>query len=140
MWSSALSITSLAICTLVCIVALWRGTWALRGAAALFLAGWWVTPMAYELAGPNGERWFVLVIDVVLAVGIATIACLSGRRWAMAMAAFQILTAATHAAAIIDLRFGELAYWALQVAYTIGALMALAIGVIQHELSRRGRT
>lgn len=115
----------------VCLFAAWPGARPQRWAAvAVFLA--WVGSAALQnredLINP---QYAIFGLDVAAAGVFVAMALVWRRAWLMAMAAFQLLTTATHVAVMIDLRIWVYAYLTAYLVWSYALLAALAFGGVQ---------
>lgn len=79
-----------------------RGGPVERLSAAIMLSGWILTPFVLDASPSAFDGRAILVIDIVMFSTLLTIALGSRRYWPMWVAAFFLLGALLHLAALID--------------------------------------
>ncbi|WP_150131309.1 hypothetical protein [Caulobacter mirabilis] len=121
-----------------CILAL-----ASRGRAqvitALIVAAAWIGSAALQDRANTGPLYWVFALDIAIAVVFVGLALWFRQAWLMWVAAFQLLTAATHVAVIVDLRIDVRAYITAYTVWSYALLLALAWGGIDAFRARARR-
>lgn len=112
---------SLAVLLTCCGLAVWRGRWVERIAAAAMAAAWFVSPLVQDEQQALGAQSGVLVVDILLLLVLLYLALTSDRWWTMAAVAFQGIGALVHLAAAIDRQIIPRAY------YVAGSLLSYLV-------------
>jgi peptidoglycan/LPS O-acetylase OafA/YrhL len=112
---------SLAMLLTCCGLAVWRGRWVERIAAAAMAAAWFVSPLVQDDQQTLGAQSGVLVVDILLLLVLLYLALTSDRWWTMAAVAFQGVSALVHLAAAIDKQIIPRAY------YVAGSLLSYLV-------------
>ncbi|MBO9560129.1 MAG: hypothetical protein J7515_16295 [Caulobacter sp.] len=112
---------SLAVLLACCGLAVWRGRWVERVAAAAMTAAWFASPLVQDHAQTLGVQSGVLAVDVVLLLVLLYLALTADRWWTMAAAAFQGVAALVHLAAAVDKQIIPRAY------YVAGSLLSYLV-------------
>ncbi len=112
----------------VCLFAAWPGARPQRWAAAVVLVAWMGSAALQDRDDLINPQYAIFALDVVAAAVFVTMALAWRRGWLMAMAAFQLLTTATHVAVMIDLRIWVYAYLTAYLVWSYALLAALAWG------------
>jgi hypothetical protein len=122
----------------VCLFAAWPGARPQRWAAAVVLVAWMGSAALQDRDDLINPQYAIFALDVVAAAVFVTMALAWRRGWLMAMAAFQLLTTATHVAVMIDLRIWVYAYLTAYLVWSYALLAALAWGGVQAWRERTG--
>ncbi len=112
---------SLAVLLACCGLAVWRGRWVERIAAAAMAAAWFASPLVQDDQQTLGAQSGVLAVDVLLLLVLLWLALTTDRWWTMAAAAFQGVSALVHLAAAIDRAIIPRAY------YVAGSLLSYLV-------------
>jgi peptidoglycan/LPS O-acetylase OafA/YrhL len=112
---------SLAVLLTCCGLAVWRGRWVERVAAAAMAAAWFASPLVQDDTQTLGAQGGVLAVDVLLLLVLLYLALTADRWWTMAAAAFQGVAALVHLAAAIDKQIIPRAY------YVAGSLLSYLV-------------
>lgn len=120
-----------ALMAAVCLFTAWPGARPQRWAAAAVFVGWIGSAALQDREDLINPQYAVFVLDVAAAAIFSTMALVWRRGWLMAIAAFQLLTAATHVAVMIDLRIWVYAYITAYMVWSYALLAALAFGGVQ---------
>jgi len=116
---------SLAMLLASCGLAVWRGRWIERIAAAAMAAAWFASPLVQDSRQTLGAQGGVLVVDMLLLAVLLYLALATDRWWTMAAAAFQGVAALIHLAAAVDREIFPRAY------YVAGSLISdLVMGAL----------
>ncbi len=84
-------------------------------------------------------QYAIFALDVVIAVVFVGLALRFRQSWLMWVTAFQLLTAATHIAVMVDLRIDARAYITAYTVWSYALLLALAWGGIEGFRARAAR-
>jgi hypothetical protein len=103
MFQTTASQIGLVVTTLICLFAAWAGGREQRTVAAIVMIGWIASAAAEDRSFRN-PQYVTLALDGLLTVVFSTLAVRWRATWLMGLAAFQILTTATHFAMILDPR------------------------------------
>jgi len=116
---------SLALLLACCGLAVWRGRWVERAAAAAMAVAWFASPLVQVDQQALGVQTGVLVVDILLLAVLLYLALTTDRWWTMAATAFQGVAALIHRAAAIDREIFPRAY------YVAGSLISdLVMGAL----------
>ncbi|SFJ06126.1 hypothetical protein [Caulobacter sp. UNC279MFTsu5.1] len=116
---------SLALLLACCGLAVWRGRWVERVAAAAMAVAWFVSPLVQDDHQTLGAQSGVLIVDLLLLLVLLHLALTTDRWWTMTATAFQGVTALIHLAAAIDRQIFPRAY------YVAGSLISdLVMGAL----------
>lgn len=127
------------VMTVVCLfTALGGGRTQRIAAGVLFLA--WIASAALENREHSGPQYATFALDGLVLVIFCGLAALSRRHWMIWVAAFQLLTTATHLAPLLDPRIYSLAYATAYMIWSYLLLAALAWGGVEGWLERRRRS
>lgn len=121
---------------LICGLALWKGDRWLRFVAAVYLAGWIVTPFV-AIRDPMSPEWGVMAVDVVVMVLLVWASLKARRVWSLVAAACQMMSVASHIVSIIDLRIYIATLVAGLALLSYGVLVALLAGTLSTLRARR---
>lgn len=117
-------------------LALWRGGWAERTAAAIILVAWFLNPfLQSDSYSPSALGLFV---DVVVTIALVAISNYSRRLWTVFAAASMLGALICHLAHLFSFPIGRFAY--LTIVGLHGGLylaIALGCGVLEHEHLKR---
>lgn len=119
-----------ALMVAVCLLAAWPGPRPQRWAAAGVFVAWMGSAALQNRDDLINPQYAIFALDVVAAALFVGMALVWRRTWLMAMAAFQLLTTATHVAVMIDLRIWVYAYLTAYLVWSYALLAALAWGGI----------
>lgn len=117
-------------------LALWRGGWAERSAAAIILVAWFANPFL-QSNSYRPSHWGLLV-DVAVTVSLIAIANYSRRFWSLFASASMLGALICHLAHLFSFPIGRFAY--LTIVGLHGGLylaIALGFGVLEHEHLKR---
>ena len=128
-----------ALMAAVCLYAAWPGVRPQRWAAAAVFVAWIGSAALQDRDDLINPQYAIFALDVVAAAVFVTMALVWRRTWLMGMAAFQLLTTATHVAVMIDLRIWVYAYLTAYLVWSYALLAALACGGVLAWRERRGR-
>ena len=117
-----------ALMVAVCLLAAWPGPRPQRWAAAGVFVAWMGSAALQNRDDLINPQSAIFALDVVAAALFVGMALVWRRTWLMAMAAFQLLTTATHVAVMIDLRIWVYAYLSAYLVWSYALLAALAWG------------
>ena len=120
---------SLAVLLTCCGLAVWRGRWVERVAAAAMAAAWFASPLVQDDQQTLGAQSGVLAVDILLLLVLLYLALTSDRWWTMAAAAFQGVSALVHLAAAIDKQIIPRAYYVAGSLLSYLVMGALLVGV-----------
>ena len=123
----------------VCLFAAWPGIPAQRWAAAAVFLAWMGSAALQDREDLINPQYAIFALDVVAAAAFTAMALAWRKTWLMAMAAFQLLTTATHVAVMIDLRIWVYAYLTAYLVWSYALLAALAWGGVLAWREKRGR-
>jgi hypothetical protein len=123
----------------VCLFAAWPGIPAQRWAAAAVFLAWMGSAALQDREDLINPQYAIFALDVVAAAAFTAMALAWRKTWLMAMAAFQLLTTATHVAVMIDLRIWVYAYLSAYLVWSYALLAALAWGGVLAWREKRGR-
>lgn len=112
---------SLAVLLACCGLAVWRGGWVERIAAAAMTAAWFASPLVQDDTQTLGAQSGVLAVDVLLLLVLLYLALTADRWWTMAAASFQGVAALVHLAAAVDKQIIPRAY------YVAGSLLSYLV-------------
>jgi hypothetical protein len=115
----------------VCLFAAWPGARPQRWAAAFVFLAWIGSAALQDRDDLINPQYAIFALDVVAAAAFTGMALAWRKTWLMAMAAFQLLTTATHVAVMIDLRIWVYAYLTAYLVWSYALLAALAWGGVQ---------
>lgn len=87
---------------ITCLAAAWRGERPERLGAALIAVAWGLTDLAEQRHNWLEPQYGILAVDFATFIGLATIAFVFRRAWAICAAAFQAVAVLTHLAFMID--------------------------------------
>jgi hypothetical protein len=118
----------LALTTVVCGAAFWKGGREEQAAAGALLLCW-VGTLILRDPRWQGTQWGALVIDCVFLAVLTGIALTTARFWPLFAAAFQLLAVVTHGARMVDPSFSAWAYATANIVWTQLVLIAMAAGV-----------
>lgn len=135
-WESQLGALIMAA---VCGLAAWAGGRSQKVTAAV-IATAWIASAALEDRRFVHPQYAIFLLDLVAAIAFGGLALLWRRGWLMAIAAFQLLTMATHIASILDTRIGALAYMTAYLVWSYLLLAAMAWGGATGFRERRAAT
>lgn len=130
---------SLAVLLACCGLAIWRGRWVERVAAAAMAAAWFASPLVQNDQQTLGLQSGVLMVDILLLLVLLSLALTSDRWWTMAATAFQGVSALVHLAAAIDHQVIPRAYYvagSLLSYLVMGALLVGAWNAGRREATR----
>ncbi len=119
---------SLAVLLACCGLAVWRGRWVERVAAAAMTAAWFASPLVQDDQQTLGAQSGVLTVDVLLLLVLLWLALTTDRWWTMAAAAFQGVSALIHLAAAIDREIIPRAYYVAGNLVSYLVMGALLVG------------
>ncbi|MDP1631324.1 MAG: hypothetical protein Q8L66_07885 [Caulobacter sp.] len=121
---------------LVCLAAAFSGGRPQQLAAAtVFVA--WIGSAALEDRRFIYPQYAIFVLDVVTTLTLVAVALIWRRGWLLWVAAFQLLTMATHIAVMLDMRIYTRAYMTAYMIWSYLLLAALLWGAVQGFLERR---
>ena len=123
----------------VCLFAAWPGILAQRWAAAAVFLAWMGSAALQDREDLINPQYAIFALDVVAAAAFTAMALAWRKTWLMAMAAFQLLTTATHVAVMIDLRIWVYAYLTAYLVWSYALLAALAWGGVLAWREKRAR-
>ena len=132
-WESQLGALIMAA---VCGFATWAGGRPQRVTAAVIAAAW-IGSAALEDRRYIHPQYAIFALDVITALVFSGLALRWRRGWLMAIAAFQLLTMATHIASILDTRIWPLAYMTAYLVWSYLLLAAMAWGGMTGLRDRR---
>ena len=135
-WESQLGALIMAV---ICGFAAWTGGRPQRVTAAVIAAAW-IGSAALEDRRYIHPQYAIFVLDVVAAVVFSGLALIWRRSWLMAIAAFQLLTMATHIASMLDTRIWPLAYMTAYLVWSYLLLAAMAWGGVTGYRERQTLT
>lgn len=116
-------------------LALWRGGWAERSAAALVLCAWFLTPHLQRGYDPG---IYIAVLDIFVTFCLFVISYFSRRIWTLLITSCHLGGALTHLAAAISIHVGFYAYnTTLGLLGGIGVALSLGVGVLENEFIRK---
>ncbi len=119
---------SLAMLLACCGLAVWRGRWVERIAAAAMAAAWFVSPLMQDAQQTLGVQSGVFVVDLSLLLVLLYLALTADRWWTMAATAFQGVAALIHLAAAIDRQIFPRAYYVAGSLISYLVMGALLVG------------
>ena len=119
---------SLAMLLACCGLAVWRGRWVERIAAAAMAAAWFASARVQDDHQELGVQGGVLIIDLLLLLVLLYLALTADRWWTMAATAFQGVTALIHLAAAIDRQIFPRAYYVAGSLISYLVMGALLVG------------
>jgi hypothetical protein len=128
-----------ALMVAVCLFAAWPGARPQRWAAAGVFVAWIASAALQDRDDLINPQYAIFALDVVAVSLFIAMALVWRRGWLMAMAAFQLLTTATHVAVMIDLRIWVYAYLTAYLVWSYALLAALAWGGVLAWQERGGR-
>lgn len=97
-------------------------------AAAGVASAWIASAALQDRHAVGGPQYAIFALDILVAVGFTTLALVHRGAWLMALAAFQLLTAATHVGMIVDTRIFVRAYLTAYLVWSYLVVAALAWG------------
>jgi hypothetical protein len=112
----------------VCLFAAWPGARPQRWAAIAVAVAWVGSSALQDRADTIDPQYAIFMLDLAAAVFFTALALKFRRGWLMAMAAFQLLTTATHIAVMIDTRIWVRAYLTAYLVWSYALLLALLWG------------
>ena len=113
---------------LVCALALWRGGWPERLAAAAFAVASFVQPVVLNTRAWLDPQWGILWVDGLLFAFLLALTLKADRRWLLFASAFQLLSVIIHIAILADHSVAPLPYRRGLVIWSYLTLVALAVG------------
>jgi len=129
----------LAITTIVCLFAAWTGLRPQKVVAAIIIVGW-ILSAAVEDRSFLHPQFFTMAVDVGLTIIFIYLALAWRPLWLTALAAFQVLTMATHFAMILDPRIFPRASITAYLIWSYMVVACLAWGGVAGLLERRRAT
>jgi hypothetical protein len=136
MFQTTASQIGLVVTTLICLFAAWAGGREQKTVAAIVMIGWIASAAAEDRSFRN-PQYVTLALDGLLTVVFATLAVRWRATWLMGLAAFQILTTATHFAMILDPRIWPRASITAYLVWSYAVLACVAWGGVEGLLDRR---
>ncbi len=123
-----------------CLFAAWPGVRPQRWTAAVVFLAWTGSAALQNRADVIHPQYAVFALDLLVAGVLVALALIWRQAWLMAVAAFQLLTTATHVAVMIDLRIWAHAYFTAYFVWSYALLAALAWGGVEawREARERG--
>jgi hypothetical protein len=129
---------SLAVATLVCGFAIWKGDRWTRFVGSIFLGGWILSPFV-AMTDSLQPEWGVMVIDVIALLLFIWASLKARKLWTVFAAACQMMAVASHVISIIDLRIYMATVIVGLALLSYGVLIALLFGTASAIRSRQGR-
>lgn len=123
----------------ICLYAAWPGAKPQRWAALVVFVAWIGSAALQDRENRIDPQYAIFALDLLVAVIFLWMALAWRRTWLMAIAAFQMLTTATHIAVMIDLRIWDYAYLTAYLAWSYLLLAALAWGGAEAWREKRAR-
>lgn len=108
-----------------CIAAAWRGERPERLGAVLITSAWALTALVERRNNWLEPQYGILAVDTATFIGLAAIAFLFRRAWAICAASFQAVAVLTHVAFLIDPAVLYRAYYMAN--FSIGFLLLGAV-------------
>ena len=136
MFQTPASQIGLVIMAAVCLFVGWAGRRPQKVAAAVVFVGW-IASAAAEDRTFRHPQFLTMALDVVLTVVFVSLALRWRPLWLTALAAFQVLTMATHFAMILDPRIWPRASITAYMIWSYLVLASLGWGGIVGLLERR---
>ncbi|HEX7783143.1 MAG TPA: hypothetical protein VF509_10085 [Sphingobium sp.] len=121
----AFSIAVIASCAYVMLFGGRTGRWGGAILLATWPISWAVAPLNHAYGRGLPDLFFV---DLIILIGLVTIALASTRRWPIWVAAFQLNTVAAHLAILLSPAVLLQAYYAMITVWGVPMLAAMVIG------------
>ena len=136
MFSTPASQIGLAVTMIVCLFAAWAGSRPQKVVAAIIFVGW-IASAAVQDRSFLHPQFLTLALDVGLAIILLYLAVTWRPLWLTALAAFQVLTMATHFAKILDPRIWPRASITAYLIWSFMVVACLAWGGVAGLLDRQ---
>ena len=116
-------------------VALWRGRWPERTAAAAMIIAWVASAVLHDADQLRGPQALIMAIDIALFLVLLTIALKSDRWWPMWACAFHGLSVVLALAMLADPRVWSRAGFIASGVFSYLTMLSLFLGAIRRRPS-----
>ena len=120
-----------------CGLALWRGGWPERLAAAGVLASSLVAPLVAQTIEVNTIDVGYFLTDIALFAILIFIALKSDRWWPLFAAGFDLLAVSTHFALVLSSDILNFTYLSANTLWGYAVVAALGLGILEVEARRK---
>lgn len=131
---------NLALLLLACGLAVWRGRWPERVAAAAMMVAWIASAFLHDGVQTTGPDTWVILIDALLFIVLLAIGLTSERWWPLWACAFHGLSVVLGLAMLADRRVWSAAGFIASGAFSYLTICSLLIGALGRATARRVAT
>ncbi len=129
MFLTLLSQATTVLMAATCLWAFVRGKWPERAVAAAYALDWMGSAIGEDRRPHHHGQPVILALDILFLALLLAVTVSCRRGWLLWMSACSLLVVLTHVSALMDVGFGQWSYQTAYYVWSLGALLAFAIGV-----------